>query len=476
MKRQSGRYLNLEYYEEIFRLPEKDLFSPSQIVRRKYNKVTQPKLYRRMLSALYRYGDRNGLRDNPDNCLKAKDGKPVLVKGKPQLLPGQSRAKWFGKTWRSHFYDDDLPYFQGELQRKVAKLLGEVLDQKQKEASKPKEIKSPESFPRIKTRRFSMLVVAFVAIAFTAASLYNYNVLNEGYQVMRSQGPKAALEFFQNKGQTYDTLFGHAWAAYRNGNYSQAEEMSQQVLRSSVLRDKARANYLLGDLMTIAGEYEQAREHLLAAHAIYESTGKESSQFRTLLFLAKLYIAQKDFPNAEYYLNLAGLNPKAVENHFYLYQRSQLAFFNHDYDEALDLSLHREKVVGKDSSQRASILSEIGFYFGLTGELEKCLTYTTQAQGLASQQENSLALMYNNINMCLFLKCSNRDYSKLREIVVSHAHNTKDTKLMEQMHFVDKYNCPIPQTDPGHGDPPDDPPPDPPRNRAPQQGREVKKG
>jgi tetratricopeptide (TPR) repeat protein len=307
------------------------------------------------------------------------------------------------------------------------------------------------------------LLIAAVAMVLTGASLYNFG---QGYQIMRSEGPKAALTFFQNRGETYDSLFGKAWALYRNGEYEEAKKLGNRVLQSSTLKDQARANYLLGELHTLSGDYETAREYLLTAHAMYESRGVDVSLFRTQLALAKLSLTQKELENADYYLNLASFREKSESDQIYLYLRSQLAFFYHDYEKALELTLEQEKMVGSDSSQLAGILSDIGFYFGLVGNMEKCLSYTVKAQGLASRQENGLAQMYNNINMCLFLKCSKRDYSQLREIIVAHAYGTKDMKLLEQIYFVDKFSCPIPQTNPGHLDPPDDPPPTPPSQNA----------
>jgi len=39
-------------------------------------------------------------------------------------------------------------------------------------------------------------LIAAVALVLNGAWLYNCNVLGQGYQIMRSEGPKAALTFF----------------------------------------------------------------------------------------------------------------------------------------------------------------------------------------------------------------------------------------------------------------------------------------
>lgn len=465
MKRKAGRYPNIEYYEEILRLPGNQLFSPSQIANRKYDKKTHPELNSRMFHALYSFGERNGLKDKPDNCLRDQDGEPIVNNGKHQLIQGQGRAKWFGKTWRNALYDDDIPHFKKQLQIKITKTLANILIQKQHDIALTKEetMSSPvpsRSFPRLK-----WLLVAMVAVVFTAASFYNYQVLYQGFGVMRTQGPSAALEFFQNRGETFDTLFGKAWAHYRNGNYEEAQELAQRVLTSTNLGDKARASYLLGDLMTIAGEYEKAQEYLLAAHGIYQTTGKSDSEFRALLALSKFYLSQRDLENAEYYLNLAESKPKAESDHSYLYLKSQLAFLNLDFEKALAISFQREQVVKDDHSQLAGIFSDLGFYSCLIGNYDACFSYSMKAQNTAQKLDSEILLMYNNINLFLYQKCTLQDDSYLRDTVLNYARREKDTKIMEYVYFVDKFSCPNPRPDPGHLEPPEDPPPNTQLNR-----------
>lgn len=467
MRRQYGRHLNPYYYIEVELLPDNEYFSPSDIVKRKLDKKTDPESFKKMFHSIYQFGVRNGLTLFPDNCARHSNGKPILLKnGKAKLLPGERSAKWTGKTWKSKLFVDDreeiLKYARGQL----VVALQKHLVKKQQAQAIAKEISLPEK-RSFKLKKSLMVAVLVAAIVLTAGGLYSYDYLKEGYGVLRSDGPKAAYAFFQNRGESYDNLFGKAWAAYRNGDYEVAEVNSKRVLKSSDLKNKARASYLLGDLKTISGDFEEAKEYLMTALAIYQSQGKSTSEYRTHLFLAKLSVAQKDLFNARYYLNLAGQNQKADKNQFHLYLLSQIAFFDGDFKLALKLTLRQAAVVGGDRSQLGGIFSDIGFYYGLIGNMDQCLEYTTKAQSLASQQENTMQLMYNNINMCLYMKCTSGDYGPLRESVLAFARNTKDMKLLEQMYFVDKFTCSLPPTNPGHGDPPDDDPP--PNNPAANQ-------
>jgi len=478
MHRQSGRPLKKEYYVEIELLPDGQLFSASEIARRKYDKHSDLKSYQNMFHAIYQFSVRNGINLAPDNCRRQPGGKPILEGGKARLKPGHRSARWYGRTWKSKLYVEDRIALKKYMVEKLLLVLGGIQTAKAKVArARPSREDHMEPKKRwsvgilVARRRWWLAVALLAAALFTAGAAYNHSLLGQGFQVLRSQGAKAALAYFQRGGESYDNLFGQAWASFRNGELQRAEELSLRVLESKQLMDQARASYLLGILKTDSGEYIQAKEFLLNAEAIFETTGNISSQYRTRLTLVKLYLAKKDFQNATYYLNLAGVNPEAERDEYYLYLHSQLAFLENDFESALELSLQREVFASDDLSVLQGVYSDIGLYYGLIGNSEKCLAYTVKAQGLAGEQENKVYLMHNNVNMCLYLKCSFQDYTQLRESILDYARRQKDVKLMEMMYFVDKFTCPIQRSDPGHPPPPDDPDDPPPNGRQPENQR-----
>lgn len=438
-------------------LPDEQLFSPSEITRRKYDKTTQLESFQKMFHAIYQFGIRNGITLQPDNCLRRAGGKPFMEDGKAKLQPGERSAKWYGKTWKSKLYIEDRQAIKKFVVEKLINVLSQIQDEKAKE--QPME-KVPLQKPTRKAkpkRKFGIWAYPLIAaILLTGFSLYNYSYLQEGFQILRQEGAQSALNFFQNRGESYDNIFGEAWASYRNGDYEHAEKLGQKVLKSGSMKNQARASYLLGDLDILEGRYEQAKEHFLTALALYQTTGKTDSQYRTQLGLTKLYLSQKDVGNASYYLNLSEqLNENAWEDEYFLYFKSQVAFLKSDFDTALSLSLEREKLAKGDNSRLSGIYSDIGLYYGFSGYLDECLSYTVKAQSMASEQENTKTLMHNNLNMCLYLKCSMQDYSELRETILSYARSKKDMKLMEMMYYIEKFSCPLTQGDPGDLPPPD---------------------
>lgn len=462
MHRQSGRHLKTDYYLEIECLPDEELFSPSQIAKRKYDKHTQPKCFARMFHSIYQFGIRNGLALEPDNGKRLPGGKLAMTdKGRAELKPGERRAKWLGKTWKSKLYIEDREEIRQYAKELLINTLSQCLVKKHREedAMRRKDAQLKKTARKIRLKKGLMVAALVAAIVLTAGSLYNYSFLHEGFGILRNQGPKAAFEFFQNSGDSYDNMFGQAWAAFRNGDYDLAEKLNHSVLESHADTDRARAFYLFGNIKIKQGDFDQAQEDLLTAESIYESLGNERSLYRTRMVQAKLYLDRKDLDNARYYANLVGQNSEAQQDEYYFYIQSQIALLFNDFEDALRFALQREKMFAGDRSQLVSIYSDIGFFYGLLGDLDNCLQYTVKAESTANIQKNPKGLMFNNINMCLYLKCSLKDYSDLRDSILAYARENKEEKLMEWMYFVDKFNCPIEPVGDGDPPPPDDSPP-----------------
>ena len=378
-----------------------------------------------------------------------------MVNGKAKLKKGERSAKWYGKTWKSKLFVEDRIAIKRDIRLKLVNALSHHIALR-REAEKHIEVKMPpKSSRKRRTFRPKLWQVALIAaILLTAMGLNNISFLRQGLNILHREGPKSAASFFQDKGESYDHMFGRAWAAFRSGDYDQATELGEQVLESAALKDQARGWYLLGVIQTNRSDYENAKESLLNALVLYETLGKIQSQYETYLALAKLFLAQKQVANATYYANLAK-NAGTASDQYLLYIQSQIAFLQDDYERALALSIERETLAKGNRSRLIGVYSDIGFYYGLVGNKEKCLDYTIRAQNIATEQEDTKSLVYNKLNMCLYLKCSMQDYSHLKESILNYARSHKEVNLLEMMYFVDKFHCPMFQIDNGDPNPPD---------------------
>lgn len=412
----------------------------------------------------------------------------MTEKGKAQLKPGERRAKWLGRTWKSMLFEEDREAFARHAKTRLIVALGNCLAKKRRdENSIPgEETTKGQPFRKLHLKKGLFTAALFGTIVLAVGSLYKNsilpkayeilrsegpkatlelfqnpgkteNLLGEGYAVLRSEGPEAALGFFQNQRETFDHLFGQAWAAFRNGDYLTAKRLGTRVLKSEAIKDQARASYLLGIVRTTEGDFNQAQKDLLIALSIYEVTGKALPLARTRLALAKLHLSQRDLDKASYYANLAETTYDAWNDQFFLYIKAQIAFLRNDFDEALRIVLKQEKVADGDNSQLAGVYADIGFYSCLVGKFNQCFDFTMKAQTLAQKLNSEKLLMYNQVNFYLYMKCTSREASFYRETALEYARTTPDIKLMEYLYFVDKFTCPIPRPNPGDPDPPDDP-------------------
>lgn len=119
MHRISGKKVNTEYYIEVEKLPDGQLFSAQEITSRKFDRKEQKNAFYRMSQALYRFGERNGLTIKPDNCERDAENRPITHKGKVLLKGREKRPRWYGKTWKSKLCIEDkeaiLAYARHEL-------------------------------------------------------------------------------------------------------------------------------------------------------------------------------------------------------------------------------------------------------------------------------------------------------------------------------------------------------------------------
>lgn len=119
LHRISGKKVNTEYYIEVEKLPDGQLFSAQEITSRKFDRKEKKNAFYRMSQALYRFGERNGLTIKPDNCERDADNRPMIHKGKVLLKGREKRPRWYGKTWKSKLCIEDkeaiLAYARHEL-------------------------------------------------------------------------------------------------------------------------------------------------------------------------------------------------------------------------------------------------------------------------------------------------------------------------------------------------------------------------
>ena len=320
--------------------------------------------------------------------------------------------------------------------------------------------------PRRKPVRRGVLLVAIAFGLFcTAAGIFNYGTLNDGYRILSKIGPKAAYDYFAHRSESLDNTFGKAWTLFQLGEYGESEQLVEIVLKSTKMKHQADSFYLLGNIALRRGEYINAIETLDTAAIYYSRIDQSRGIYLATLSMANCYLLMDDAANGEFYLNKAMQIDPSQSSDLLLVLRSKLEFLNGNYQEALDLNLQRLSTF-QNGQLSGGVYSEIGFYYGLLGDMEKALSYTLMAQQIAQQSEDVVLIHYNQVNWLLIYKCAGQDHAAFRESLLNWAEERKDTRLKKQIYFVDKFHCVFKRTDPVFPPPP---PPDPPRENPPPE-------
>lgn len=325
-------------------------------------------------------------------------------------------------------------------------------------------VQSENPSARKPVRRGVLLVAIAFGLFCTAAGIFNYGTLNDGYQILSKVGPKAAYDYFANRSESLDNTFGKAWTLFQLGEYGDSEQLVDIVLKSGKLKHQANGFYLLGNIALRRGEYNNAIETLDTAAIYYSRIDHTRGMYLATLSVANCYLLMDDAANGEFYLNKAMQLDPSQNSDFLLVLRSKFEFLKGNYQEALDLNLKRLSTF-QNGQLSGGVYSEIGFYYGLLGDMEKSLSYTLMAQQIAQQSEDVVLSHYNQVNWLLIYKCAGQVHATFRENLVNWAEERKDTRLKKQIYFVDKFHCAFKRTDPVFPPPP---PPDPPREPPPE--------
>lgn len=195
MHRRSGKTVSPKYYLVVELLSRNELYSAAEIASLKYDRRRQKNLYDRMYGALYRFGERNGLTLNPDNCLRDHFGRPMIENGKIKLKFGDRQLRWYGKTWKSKLCYED----RQEIHKYVCKelILTLLIRREQIEIQVTSGSEKPEKSDSEskKNKRSISFFWKWFAVAF--ATIFLFWIIASDQEPSREQGGFA--EFVQTR-------------------------------------------------------------------------------------------------------------------------------------------------------------------------------------------------------------------------------------------------------------------------------------
>jgi hypothetical protein len=146
----------------IHELDDDELYGAAEATSTKIDRVTEPTKFNRVRSAVWDFGARYGLKDDPDNALRDEHGQVVFKNGKPILQKGERWPKLYGHRWKS---------FLGELEKDTPALIGRLsstLSQRVVQLEQIAEQEAPAPVAKRKRRPIGFLNATFPKLAIAA--------------------------------------------------------------------------------------------------------------------------------------------------------------------------------------------------------------------------------------------------------------------------------------------------------------------
>lgn len=282
-----------------------------------------------------------------------------------------------------------------------------------------------------------------------------------GRKILHSQGPEAAIAYFEKlateKG-SLKGLFGLGWAWWEDGNIEEAELITKFVLKRAKGDNlKGNCNFLLGYIYSQKGQLQAAEMHMSDARDIYEKRSKLDNLFKATCGVASIQIKSQNFLEAEETLAAGrevlerfeksqGPKPKRKLSRGYYYELlSRVAFGLGHYSQALahskDSYDHYSNAGDKVRSVQA--LSAVGFYKIINGYIEEGLEDTKRVDEeiYLTKSEYKRLSYYNAINWVIAYRCTDHDYSDLEQSIREGILNNEDLLLQKQLKFALTWNC-----------------------------------
>ena len=290
-----------------------------------------------------------------------------------------------------------------------------------------------------------LTLIALVSLGFTQQDFYK-----AGVELFRSHGIEEGREHF--KRHLYETgdpgaLFGTAWADWLEGNFQEAEGTCMFLLAESQdQKIRGRTLYLLGHIQSNTGRHEEAFESFSLAYRLFGNMGNDKNLFLTSLGLGYVSILERDFENADNFLQKAIYHNQKAQQPlgYYWVLQQKIAYINRDFEKALEYSQNALQVYQEiqDKQGIVSSLGFVGFFQMLLGRMDIGLATTKEAIALSKEIGSHEEQVYNQTALIFYNRCQNRPFQDLLKEGLDWVQKNDDFVLKDFLDFVTQWECP----------------------------------
>lgn len=292
---------------------------------------------------------------------------------------------------------------------------------------------------KLRTQKLAIGLASLVVLA--GAAVQHYRPV-EAWRLLQKEGPASALHWLKDP-HTPREKFMQAYSLYSIGDFEAASARVEPLMH---LRVEAKTR---GDAFYLAAEIAR-RSHSDSTLELYQNAltsyariDAHNSLHLTYTSMAKHLIDLGDLSLALNHINFARTLPATRPNLGYFFEiESELYFNRGDHRQALNSSrLSLQHYDGQDISGTARMLSDVGFYHLLLGDLDEGLARTIASELIILDTGKMKLFYYNKINYLLHAKCSNLPYSPLARVIEAYAEKHGDRVLKSYLSFVETFSC-----------------------------------
>ncbi len=234
-----------------------------------------------------------------------------------------------------------------------------------------------------------------------------------------------------------------AWSLYSVGQFEESAQMAAPLLELRTdSKVKGDAFYLAGKLgernnrADVMDLYSQAIE-------IYATLGALNSAFLAYVSTANFLVTRDDLDLAKNYIDLAkDLSATNPNLGFLAEVESKLYFRQGNFQKALQESRRGLSFFkGRDLSNYAQLMSLVGLFQILNGELDEGLSQALECENIIREKALHDQYFFNQIVIFLYHRCNGLQGLPYFDSISGHVEKSGDRNLKWYLDFAINFDC-----------------------------------
>ena len=270
---------------------------------------------------------------------------------------------------------------------------------------------------------------------------FNYDC---GVQIIKEKGVEAGVKYFERHAaekNTLASLFGMAWAYWKDGAYEQSGKLCRYILaREPIPNLAANCHYLLGHLNFNAGMLDEAELSFQKALGIYEKVQSETDIRQTLMGLTVVHLAERNLAEAERVLAQIEVDSGQTQSPdgFIFEIRNRLAFARGEYNRALAFARQSEAAYATEGDRVSEIYAKgnVGFLLVIQGQVGEAMATLDEVDAFAKAYNDKKLSYYNGVSWILFYRLLGYEYLSLVPQVEAWIAAFNDQYLADHLNFA----------------------------------------